>query len=119
MNIEDTLKNPPPLNLKLNHLYGLQSFERRNNLICLNNPRRYLYYASRVAVVQYPYTNNQEFYLGHRFKITSICLIDDKRVATGESASLPSIHVWNYQTMTTISILQTSFKFGIVQLSYS
>lgn len=52
---EEPSRGTPPVNLKLNYVYGLQSYERRNNLICIENPKRYLFYVSKIVVVQHPF----------------------------------------------------------------
>lgn len=50
--------------------------------------------------------------------MTSMVLLEDKvRVASGESAYRPTIHIWSTETLETLRIIKTSHRWGIIELA--
>lgn len=62
----------------------------------------------------------QQFYQGHKLKISAIAKHPYLRiVATGEVNLNPYIHVWDAQTLETLVILSTSHSGGVLHLIFS
>jgi WD40 repeat protein len=81
--------------------------------------RHFIYYTSRLAIVFNPTKNKQEFYEGHKLKISAMSLHPKRSlVATGEVNINPDIHIWNPQTLETLAVLTTSHKGGILHLTF-
>lgn len=79
-----------------------------------------VYYTSRFGVVYESGKRRQQFYQGHRLKISAIAKHPYLRiVATGEVNFNPQIHVWDAQTLETLVILSTSHSGGILHLIFS
>lgn len=76
-------KHSPSVNLKLDYVYGIQTFERRDSICFVDNPKRFLYYVAKVAILYNPQSNTQKFYQGHNARITCLNLLGDCRVASG------------------------------------
>ena len=100
---------------------GAKAFEpikyEKKHTTCHKN---FIYYTSRLGIVFNPVKNKQEFYEGHRLKISAMALHPIKSlVATGEVNVNPDIHVWNPQTLETLAVLTTSHKGGILHLTFS
>ena len=86
----------------------------------LNWHKHFIYYSSRLGIVFNPIKNKQDFYEGHKFKISALALHPKKSiVATGEVNMNPEIHVWDPQTLETLAVLSTSHKGGILHLWFS
>jgi WD40 repeat protein len=169
---DTTWKRPPPTSLFLEHVYGVQTSDRRDSVrylhlssqydtsekekkeimkdfqrlkdklgplakVILKNSEKafepikyeqkhitchkhFIYYTSRLGVVFNPIKNKQEFYEGHRLKISAMTLHPLKSlIATGEVNVTPDIHVWNPQTLETLVVLTTLHKGGILHLAFS
>jgi WD40 repeat protein len=79
-----------------------------------------VYYSSRFGVVYDSGKRKQQFYQGHKLKISAIAKHPFMRiVATGEVNVNPFIHVWDAQTLETFSILPTSHSGGVLHLVFS
>ena len=63
------------MNLKLDHAFGIQTFNKNNTVIALQNPKRFMYFISRLIVIYDPLLNSQMFYQGHKFKVTCLALL--------------------------------------------
>jgi WD40 repeat protein len=106
------------LHLKMNFVFGIETYNQNGSVIALSNPKRFLYFVSKIIVIYYPAENDQEFYRGHKFRVTSIVLLQDKvRVASGESAYRPAIHIWNTRTLETLRIIKSNHRWGIIELT--
>jgi len=69
-------------------------------VIALSDPKRFVYFVSKLVVIYNPALNSQNFYRGHRFKVTCFKLLDDKkRIASSEAAYRPTIHIWSINTL--------------------
>lgn len=100
---------------------GTQAFEplkyEKKHTIC---HKHFVYYSSRLAIVFNPIKNKQEFYEGHRLKISALALHPTRAiVATGEVNINPEIHIWDPQSLETLAILNTSHKGGVLHLTFS
>lgn len=82
--------------------------------------KHFIYFSSRLGIVFNPLNNKQDFYEGHRLKISTM-VIHPKRslIATGEVNVNPEIHVWDPQTLETLAVLCTSHKGGVLHLAFS
>ena len=79
-----------------------------------------VYYTARFAVVYNTAKNSQTFYQGHSLKISAIARHPTTSyIATGEVNQLPTIHIWDANTLETVSILKTAHKGGILHLAFS
>lgn len=83
--------------------------------------REIIYFVSRIAVIVDPQTKSgQRFYQGHTSKISSLCLHPHTSiVATGETSHLPKVHIWDSKTCSTLSIIDTYHKLGIMCLKFT
>jgi WD40 repeat protein len=83
--------------------------------------REIVYFVSRIAVIIDPnYKDNQRFYQGHTAKISSVTLHPTMPiVATGETCHQPKIHIWQIETCSTITIIETFHKLGIICLKFT
>lgn len=79
-----------------------------------------VYFSSRYGIIYDANKRKQNFYQGHKLKISAIAKHPYLRVvATGEVNIHPYVHVWDSQTMETLVVLQTAHKGGILHLVFS
>ena len=108
----------PHIHLKLDFAFGIETFHKNNTVIALSEPKRFLYFISKLLVIYNPALNTQAFYRGHKFRVTCLVLLDkNERVASGEAAYRPTIHIWNTNTLETERIISTGHRWGIVELA--
>ena len=93
--------------------------------ICVNNVRytnqgMICYHAANVGIVYNKKNNQQRFFNEHSSQITSFSLHPDgTKVATGEDGDLPSIIVWDVETLSSLHIMSGFYSSGISHLSFS
>lgn len=86
--------------------YSALPYDKKHN----NCDRRFCYFTSRVAVLgkNEGETLNQNFYEGHKNKISCMAVHRTKMiVATGEACLTPDIHVWSALNTNLISKIKT------------
>ena len=106
------------LSLRINFVFGIETYNQNNSVIALASPKRFLYFVSKIIVVYYPADNEQQFYRGHQFKVTAMVLLEDKvRVASGEAAFMASIHIWSTKTLETLRVIKTQHQWGVIELA--
>jgi hypothetical protein len=82
----------------------------------VENPKRFLYYVSKVVILYNPQSNSQQFYEGHKAKVTCLSLVGKNEVASGEATYSPCIHIWNHCSLQTIRLINTGHQWGITHL---
>lgn len=82
----------------------------------VTDPKRFLYYVSRIVVLYNPQTNQQQFYKAHRAKITCLAVLDGRLAASGEAAFNPCVNIWNYDTLKTVRVIKSGHQWGITHL---
>ncbi len=73
-----SLGGEPSINLKLDYVFGVETYHKNNTVLALSDPKRFLYFSGKIIVIYSPALNNQAFYRGHRYRVTSIALVPDK-----------------------------------------
>mmetsp|Transcript_27302 Transcript_27302/g.41526 ORF Transcript_27302/g.41526 Transcript_27302/m.41526 type:complete len:101 (-) Transcript_27302:158-460(-) len=82
--------------------------------------RNVIYFTSRIGVVYDMTKRKQQFYMGHKLKISAIARHPTKEmVATGEVNINPFIHIWDAKSLETVVMLLTSHKGGVLHLCFS
>lgn len=108
----------PWLKLKLDFVFGVETFHKNHTILLLDNPKRIVYFIGKIVVIFNPALNSQQFYRGHKFKVTCVAVLDDKETAiSGESAYRPTIKMWHLLTQETIRIISTCHFWGILDIS--
>ncbi len=132
-----TWKRPPAVALVLDHIYGVQTSDRRSTIIYMhfhdekppstnertnlrheaikydsshkNCHKHLVYFTSRFGILYSPHKNMQTFYQGHSLKISCIQRHPIRRIiATGEVSAQPSIHVWDAVTLEPLMVLDSA-----------
>eukprot|EP00049_Salpingoeca_infusionum_P015006 m.287561 g.287561 ORF g.287561 m.287561 type:complete len:1929 (-) comp15790_c5_seq3:4131-9917(-) len=106
--------------LHLEYVHGYRGFDARNNLRFVD-PEVIVYPAAAVGVVMDISTGKQSFYREHTDDILCLATIPRARhlVATGQVGTEACIHVWNTQTLETVSMLSGTHKVGVGCLDFS
>jgi WD40 repeat protein len=135
-------KRFPEINISLQHVYGFQSYDRRNTLIYAedydeewfqpeygrkkfynlnqNSQRLYCYFVSRVVVVCESIKLSQKFYEGHKFKVSCMKVHPSRKIiASGETSENPSIHIWETRDCSPLKVIKTQHGAGIINLAWS
>lgn len=69
-------KSSPQMSLKLEHVYGIETDNKRETVLVVHRPAlNFVYFVSNVVIVYDPSLNKQRVYRGHRGKITAISKI--------------------------------------------
>jgi hypothetical protein len=59
-----------------------------------------MYFVGKIIIIFYIESNSQDFYRGHKFRVTCLSLLPDKyRVASGEASYRPIINIWSVNTL--------------------
>uniref|UniRef100_K3WWS9 EF-hand domain-containing protein n=1 Tax=Globisporangium ultimum (strain ATCC 200006 / CBS 805.95 / DAOM BR144) TaxID=431595 RepID=K3WWS9_GLOUD len=116
------LDMPPPVNFKLQWIYGANGPTGRNTCRYLCNGE-IVYIVSKFAIVYAAELHRQRFYQGHKNRITCLDVnASGEIIATGGDNSSqcysPEIHVWNGLTLQCLAVLQNFHVDGISQLSF-
>jgi WD40 repeat protein len=132
----------PEVSLTLDHVYGFEAFDRRKTLRYVEfykdkwtpsfreiypyyephtgSSKSFVYFISRVAIVQDSLKMTQRFYEGHMSKISCLAIHPNKKdVATGETAENPQIHIWNSQHCSLKKVITTNHGAGIINMAFS
>jgi WD40 repeat protein len=132
----------PEISLSLSHVYGFESYDRRNTLMYVedyeedwettykgemqyhpvfeNSNRFYCYFVSRIVVMSDSERMGQKFYEGHKSKISCMKVHPSRKiVATGETAENPTIHLWEPRDCSPLKIIATDHGAGIINLAFS
>lgn len=114
---EDT--SEPPDVLELNFVYGFTTDRSRQSLK-YSRAGEVLFFSAGVAVIMNQKSRLQKFYQNHTSTITSMAVHPTEHiVATGDQGEVPVIHLWDSQTMTTISILSGFHRRAVTHLQFS
>ncbi|XP_061915415.1 echinoderm microtubule-associated protein-like 6 isoform X1 [Entelurus aequoreus] len=109
----------PEEGLRLQFVHGYRGYDCRNNLF-FTQAGEVLYHVAAVGVVYNRHLHKQRFYLGHDDDILSLALHPLKDyAATGQVGRNPTIHVWDVQTLTCLSLLRGFHQRGVNALDFS
>lgn len=120
LHVATRLDMPPPVNLKLEWIYGANGPTGRNTCKYLSSGD-IVYIVSKYAIVYSTEFHRQRFYQGHRNVL--MCLdvnASGEIVATGDGTGqfASEIHIWNGLTLQCLAVLQNFHVDGISQLSF-
>jgi hypothetical protein len=107
----------PALSLRLDFVFGVETFHKNNTVLALNHPKRVLYFVGKLVVVYNPALNTQAFYRGHKYRVTCLVLLEQAKAASGEAAYAPLINIWNVITLETLRVVQSRHRWGILELA--
>ncbi|KAL3875087.1 hypothetical protein ACJMK2_038022 [Sinanodonta woodiana] len=103
----------PQSQLRLEWVYGYRGHQCRNNLYYTAN-KEIVYFVAGVGIVYNSKEQKQRFFLGHDDDILCLALHPERTlVATGQTGKMPSICVWDSNTVQTISILKDGHENGV------
>ncbi|CAH1792746.1 unnamed protein product [Owenia fusiformis] len=109
----------PTQGLKLEFIHGYRGYDCRNNLFYTQDGR-VVYHVAAAGIVYKRETNKQQFYLGHSDDILCLCIHPMKDyIATGQIGREPPIHIWDAETLKTISILKGAHQRGVCAVDFS
>lgn len=118
-------ETPSFLNPQINWVYGFRSRDLMNSLAYHNDSHnrgtseKILYVVSRIVVIFLHRLEEQLHYLEHKNEISSIVSSSGQLVATGEFGNSPSIHIWDINTLKTVSLFSGHHKSDIYLLMFS
>ncbi|CAF2961159.1 unnamed protein product [Rotaria sp. Silwood2] len=111
------------VDLELDHIHGYRGFDGRDNLFYLANNESIVYPAAGAGVIHHIRRGIQKFYLKHTDDIISMAVHYGEKygniVASGQIGENPTIHIWDPQTVKTLSVLSGKHKRGVCSLSFS
>lgn len=116
--LEEVPLHPNYIKEMLFSKYSALPYNRKHS----NCQRRYCYFTSRVAIISKNQGNNvnQNFYEGHRAKISCMAIHPSKLiVASGEACKNPRIHVWSTINYSMMSDISTQHSEGVLNLCFS
>lgn len=109
----------PKVHFALDHVYGYNSKDCRNNLGYLSNDE-VIYHAAATGIILNKESNTQRFFVGHMSSIMSIAVHPDGvQVATGGFDIKPYIYVWNSNTCLPLISFRGHLEKGIKSLAFS
>ncbi|KAL5008221.1 hypothetical protein ScPMuIL_013802 [Solemya velum] len=112
-------KQGPNDGLKLEFVHGYRGYDCRNNLFYTQSSE-IVYHVAAVGIVYNKEKNTQRFYLEHTDDILCLCIHPLKDfLATGQVGRDPTIHVWDCDTLKTISILKGQHQRGVCAVDFS
>ncbi|XP_064600933.1 echinoderm microtubule-associated protein-like 6 [Liolophura sinensis] len=115
----DKRKRAPADGLKLKYVHGYRGYDCRNNVF-YTQTGEIVYHVAAVGVVYTREKNEQRFYVEHTDDILCLCIHPLKDyVATGQVGRDPTVHVWDTQTMKTVSILKGQHQRGVCAVDFS
>ncbi|XP_071162130.1 echinoderm microtubule-associated protein-like 6 [Mytilus edulis] len=111
-------KHGPSSSLKLEYVHGYRGYDCRNNLFYLQNGD-IVYHVAATGIV-FDRMKTQKFYLGHTDDILCLCLHPIKDiVATGQVGRDGTIHIWDTESMKTLSVLKGQHQRGVCAVDFS
>nr|CAB3242507.1 echinoderm microtubule-associated protein-like 6 [Phallusia mammillata] len=110
---------PNGASLKLQFVHGYRGYDCRDNIFYTQRGN-VVYHVAALGIVYSRETQNQQFYDKHDDDILCLTLHPLKDiVATGQVGKEPSIHVWDIDTLTSLSVLTGFHERGIASVDFS
>ena len=104
----------------LEFVFGYRGYDCRDNLFFIHESGEIVYHVAALGIVFNKESHTQKFYDKHTDDILALSLHPIRNfVATGQIGRDPPIHVWDIETMKTLSILKGEHERGICSLSFS
>lgn len=109
----------PDRGLRLEYVYGYRGYDCRNNVF-YTKTGSVVYHLAAVGIILNRETNVQKFYFGHTDDILCLCIHPLKDiVATGQVGRDATIHIWDVDTMASVSVLKGNHERGISTVDFS
>lgn len=113
-------QNRPEVSLGLEFVFGYRGYDCRDNLFFIHESGEIVYHVAALGIVYNKQTGVQRFYNMHTDDILCLSLHPFKSyAATGQIGRDPSIHIWDVESMKTLSILKGGHFRGVCSLSFS
>jgi len=110
----------PEVSLGIEFVFGYRGYDCRDNLFFIHDTGEMVYHVAALGIVYNKTAGVQRFYNEHSDDILCLSLHPFKNyVATGQIGRDPSIHIWDVETMKTLSILKGGHYRGVCSLSFS
>ncbi|XP_060573407.1 echinoderm microtubule-associated protein-like 6 [Ruditapes philippinarum] len=112
-------KMAPADSLKLEFVHGYRGYDCRNNLFYTQSGE-IVYHVAAVAILYNKEKNAQRFYLEHTDDILCLSIHPLKDlIATGQVGRDPSVHVWDAETLKSVSVLKGHHERGVCAVDFS
>ena len=109
----------PPVRLEANHIFGYQC-EMTRNSVRFNCTGNIVYPIAKLVAVYDKKMNQQLFYEGHEFDISTVCVSKDGQLAaSAERSNRPQIHIWHACTCQLLVKLPVLHRTGVVSMQFS
>ncbi|KAK3093757.1 hypothetical protein FSP39_019782 [Pinctada imbricata] len=109
----------PSSSLKLQYVHGYRGYDCRNNLFYAQSGE-VVYHVAAVGIVFNKEKNTQKFYTEHTDDILCLCIHPLKDfVATGQVGRDPTVHIWDIETLKTVSVLKGQHQRGVCAVDFS
>ncbi|KAL5463172.1 hypothetical protein EMCRGX_G032049 [Ephydatia muelleri] len=109
----------PPNSLSLQFVHGYRGYDCRSNLYYTRNGE-IVYHIAAVGIVYNKNSHRQRFYLLHTDDILCLAIHPSQDcIATGQIGRDPSIHIWDANSMQTLSILKGEHSRGVCAVDFS
>jgi len=109
----------PPDTLELEFVYGMSSDRSRQCLMYAPDGDA-MFFVGSIVVIMNQKRRVQKYYMDHSFNILSMCVHRVRGIcASADQGELPTIRVWNCQTMETHAVLQGFHRRGIAHIAFS
>uniref|UniRef100_A0A4W4ENS0 HELP domain-containing protein n=1 Tax=Electrophorus electricus TaxID=8005 RepID=A0A4W4ENS0_ELEEL len=109
----------PASRVRLHFIHGYRGHDCRSNLF-YTQTGEIVYHVAAVGVVYNRQQNTQHFYLGHNDDILCLGIHPLKDyVATGQVGRDSSIHIWETEFLTPLSVLKGCHQLGVCALDFS
>ncbi|XP_033734062.1 echinoderm microtubule-associated protein-like 6 [Pecten maximus] len=112
-------KKGPDVGLQLEYIHGYRGYDCRNNLFYTQNGE-VVYHVAAAGIVHNRENNTQRFYTEHTDDILCLCIHPLKDlVATGQVGRDPEVHIWDTDTLKTVSVLKGQHQRGVCAVDFS
>eukprot|EP00002_Diphylleia_rotans_P034049 TRINITY_DN7287_c0_g2_i1.p1 TRINITY_DN7287_c0_g2~~TRINITY_DN7287_c0_g2_i1.p1 ORF type:complete len:2704 (-),score=538.32 TRINITY_DN7287_c0_g2_i1:170-8281(-) len=111
-------KRKPENSLQLEWIHGYRCHDARNNLHYLSNGN-IVYMSAAVGITFDPINNQQKHFREHNDDIISLAVHPEGRlIATGQVGKLPTICIWDTESMQLVSKIQKFHERGVCCLAF-
>ncbi|XP_033122529.1 echinoderm microtubule-associated protein-like 6 [Anneissia japonica] len=112
-------KKAPSEGIKLEFVHGYRGYDCRNNLFYTQSGE-VVYHVAATGIVYSRDTHTQRFYLEHTDDILCLAIHPHKDIiATGQVGRDPTIHIWDCESLKTLSIMKGQHQRGVCAVDFS
>lgn len=113
-------QNRPDVSLNIDFVFGYRGYDCRDNLFFIHESGLMIYHVAALAIVFNKDTQSQTYYNQHTDDILCLALHTTRNyAATGQVGRDPTIHVWDIDSMKTLSILKGEHSRGVCSVNFS